>query len=309
VNRLTDLFGDAAGNLVVAGYSAGWGVSKRLPEPAARAAFSTVADIAWRQRGRGVRQLEANLARACPSADSEQLRRLSKRAMRSYLRYWCEAFRLPVWSHSELVGRIETAGEGPLRAAYARGNGVLIALPHMANWDHAGAWACLTGMPLVTVAERLRPEPLFDRFVAYRESLGMEVVPLSGDGNAFATIAQRLRAGGLVALVSDRDLTSTGVEVSLLGERARLPAGPAALCRVTGATLLAATLSFDGPRQRIWFHDPIPSRPGREGLVAVTQQLADAFSAGIRAHPHDWHMLQRVFTADLPGSSRSGPPP
>jgi KDO2-lipid IV(A) lauroyltransferase len=268
-----------------------------------------VADIAWRQRGRGVRQLEANLARACPSADSEQLRRLSKRAMRSYLRYWCEAFRLPVWSHSELVGRIETAGEGPLRAAYARGNGVLIALPHMANWDHAGAWACLTGMPLVTVAERLRPEPLFDRFVAYRESLGMEVVPLSGDGNAFATLAQRLRAGRLVALVSDRDLTSTGVEVSLLGERARLPAGPAAFVPSDrrNAPCGHAVLRRSSTADLVPRPDPVPA--GREGLVAVTQQLADAFSAGIRAHPHDWHMLQRVFTADLPGSSRSGPPP
>jgi KDO2-lipid IV(A) lauroyltransferase len=288
-------------DLVVAGYSAGWAASKRVPEPVARALCRTAADVAWRRGGSGVRQLEANLARARPAASSAELRALSKQAMRSYLRYWCEAFRLPTWSAEELVARIHTVGEAPLRDAYARGNGVVIALPHMANWDHAGAWACLTGMPLVTVAERLRPEPLFERFLAYRESLGMEVVALTG--GAFGTLAQRLREGRLVALVADRDLTSTGVEVSLLGEPARLPGGPAALCRVTGATLVPATLSYQGAGQQIWFHDPLPTRPGREGLVDMTQQLADAFSMGIRRSPQDWHMLQRVFTADLPASA------
>jgi KDO2-lipid IV(A) lauroyltransferase len=299
-----------AGDLAVTGYAAGWALSKRVPEPVARAAFRAAADVVWRRRVQGVRQLEANLARARPQAGRQELRALSRSAMRSYLRYWCEAFRLPVWSPEEVVGRIATVGEEPLRAAHARGKGVVIALPHMANWDHAGAWACLTGMPLTTVAERLRPEPLYERFVAYRESLGMEIVALDKGANTFSTLADRLRQGRLVALVADRDLTATGVEVALLGEPARLPAGPAALCRVTGATLVAATLSFAGGMQEIHFHPPIPSAPGRAGLVATTQRLADAFSAGIRAHPSDWHMLQRVFAADLappavaPGSTR-----
>ena len=295
-----------AGDVVVAGYSAGWAVTKRVPEPVAGAAFRAAADLVWRRRPGSVRQLQANLARARPEAGEAELRDLCRVAMRSYLRYWCEAFRLPVWTRDEVVGRIRTVGEQPLRDAHARGNGVVIALPHMANWDHAGAWACLTGMPLTTVAERLRPDPLFERFVAYRESLGMEIVALSRGASPFPTLAQRLREGRLVCLVADRDLTATGVEVTLLGEPARLPAGPAALSRVTGAALVPATLSYDGVVQEIHFHDPLPALAGRAGLVATTQRLADAFSAGIRAHPQDWHMLQRVFSADLPGPA--GPP-
>jgi KDO2-lipid IV(A) lauroyltransferase len=31
----------------------------------------------------------------------------------------------------------------------------------------------------------------------------------------------------------------------------------------------------------------------------MMQQVARLFEAGIRAHPQDWHMLQRVFAADL----------
>jgi phosphatidylinositol dimannoside acyltransferase len=31
----------------------------------------------------------------------------------------------------------------------------------------------------------------------------------------------------------------------------------------------------------------------------MTQQVARVFEDGIRQHPADWHMLQRVFVSDL----------
>ncbi|MPZ96677.1 MAG: phosphatidylinositol mannoside acyltransferase [Propionibacteriales bacterium] len=281
-------------------FGAGWALSKRVPEPVARAAFAAVGDQIWRRRGAGVQRLEANLRRASPAHDDAQLRALSRRALRSYLRYWCETFRLPTWSVDRVVSSVVTDDEHYLRDAYAAGDGVVIALPHTANWDHAGAWVALSGMPFTTVAERLRPERLYQRFVAYRESLGMEVLPLTGgDGATFHTLVERARAGRLICLVADRDLSSSGVEVDLLGEAARLPAGPAVLSRSTRAVLLPATLSYQGALLRIRFHRPVPRVAGADGARIMTQQVADAFSAGIRAHPEDWHMLQRVFAADL----------
>ena len=47
------------------------------------------------------------------------------------------------------------------------------------------------------------------------------------------------------------------------------------------------------------FHEPVPHADGDDGVVAMTQQVMDAFSGAIREHPQDWHMMQRVFTADL----------
>lgn len=278
-------------------YALGWALTRRAPEPLARAAFAGVADVVWLRRGRGVRRLENNLALARPDLDTTAVRRLARRGMRSYFRYWYEVFHLPAWDDHDIVSRVVVEDEQRLRDAYAAGHGVVVALPHMANWDHAGAWACRTGLPLTTVAERLEPASLFDRFVAYRERLGMEVLPLTGGESAFGTLALRLRVGGLVCLVADRDLTSSGVEVDLLGRPAMLPAGPAALARATNATLLPVTLSYAGQRLRIRIHPAVPPTPGREGLRAMTQQVADAFSEGIRAHPQDWHMLQRVFVS------------
>jgi phosphatidylinositol dimannoside acyltransferase len=219
--------------------------------------------------------------------------------MRSYFRYWCEAFRLPAWSREQVLERIVVHDEHLLRDAYARGGGVVVPLPHLANWDLAGAWACLTGMPLTTVAERLEPERLFRRFVDYREQLGMEVLPLTGEDPPIRTLFERARQGGLVCLVADRDLSAGGIEVELLGRQARMPAGPAMIARTTGAVLLPATLAYDGPVLQIRLHQPVPPKPGADGVRAMTQAVADAFSEGIRAHPQDWHMLQKVFVEDL----------
>lgn len=299
------------GSLVDGLYGAGWSAVRTLPEPAARALGRTVADAAWRRRGKGVLRLESNLARVVPDADAAALRELSRAGMRSYLRYWMESFRLPAWSKDRIRGGFAPSNVHYLTGGLAAGKGVILALPHMANWDLAGAWVTTKlETPFATVAERLKPETLYDRFVAYREGLGMEVLPHTG-GSAFGTLARRLRDGGLVCLVADRDLSSSGVEVDFFGARARMPAGPALLAQQTGALLLPVTLWYDDtPVMQGTVHEPVvvPKEGDRaQRTAAMTQALADAFAAGIAAHPQDWHMLQRLWLDDLrPRPARDG---
>ncbi|MFD5316226.1 phosphatidylinositol mannoside acyltransferase [Streptomyces sp. NPDC127098] len=296
--------------LTDAAFGFGWGAVKRLPEPAAMALGRRVADIAWRRRGAGVRQLEANLARVVPDADADGLRELSRAGMRSYLRYWVESFRLPTWSAERIKGSFALTDVHRATDPLAEGRGVVLALPHMGNWDLAGAWLVTAlDLPFATVAERLKPERLFDRFVAYREQLGMEVVPHTG-GASFGTLARRLRGGGIVALVADRDLSRSGIEVSFFGERARMPAGPALLAQQTGALLLPVSLWYDETsviKGRIHPYVPVPESGTRAEKTAVmTQALADVFATGIAEHPQDWHMLQRLWLSDLDGPAGAG---
>ncbi|MFI2351439.1 phosphatidylinositol mannoside acyltransferase [Streptomyces sp. NPDC019443] len=284
-------------------YGLGWSTVKKLPEPVAAALGRSIADIAWKRRGKSVLRLESNLARVVPDASPERLAELSKAGMRSYMRYWMESFRLPTWSAERVEKNVQIKGAHYLKDGLAAGRGVVLALPHLANWDLAGVWATrILGIPFTTVAERLRPETLYDRFVAYRESLGMEVLPHSG-GEAFGTLARRLRSGGLVCLVADRDLSASGVEVKYFGETARMPAGPALLAQQTGALLMPVTLWYDkAPLMRGRIHAPVevPETGTRaEKASSMTQALADAFATGITEHPEDWHMLQRLWLADL----------
>jgi phosphatidylinositol dimannoside acyltransferase len=294
-------------------YGLGWATVKRLPEPAAVALGRRIADATWKKRGRGVRQLEANLRRVAPTATEAELRELSRAGMRSYLRYWMESFRMPVWGEPRIRAGVFIEEVRRLTDAADSDRGVILALPHMANYDLAGAWLTTElGIPFTTVVERLKPETLFDRFVAYREGLGMEVLPHSG-GAAFGILARRLRAGGRVALVADRDLSAAGVEVKFFGETARMPAGPAMLAQQTGAVLFPVTLWYDETavmKGRVHTPVEVPADGTRaERTAAMTQSLADAFAAGIARHPTDWHMLQRLWLGDLPGGgARAGEP-
>ncbi len=297
--------------LTDAGYGLGWLVVCRLPESWCQAAFRLCADLAWRRRGPSVQVLEGNLRRVIGGqAPGGQLRALSRQAMRSYARYWLEAFRLPVMPAGRLAAGVHDTGH--LRSALdylAAGRGVIFALPHMGNYELAGAWVIAQGTgPVTVVAERVRPESLYHRFVAFREGLGMEVLPASGGAQRFGILAQRLRAGRLVGLVCDRDVTGTGIEVEFFGETARMMGGAAALAVQTGAALMPVILWFEGGHWGVHVHQEIPvpaEGDAKQQAAAMIQQVACLFEAGIRAHPQDWHMLQRVFTADLdPGRLR-----
>jgi phosphatidylinositol dimannoside acyltransferase len=286
-------------------YALGWAVVCRVPESWARAAFLLAGDIAWRRQGRGVQRLEANLRRVIgPQASGKELRALSRAGMRSYARYWLEVFRMPVISRERiLAGTVSNGAERGALAQMAAGRGVVFALPHMGNFDVAGAWIIALGAGrFTTVAERLKPESVYERFVAYRESLGFEVLPATGGDRRFGVLAQRLRAGGMVCLPADRDVTGGGIEVEFFGKKARMMGGPAALALQTGAALLPAVVWFEphGWGVHIYPEVPVPAEGGRrDKIAAMTERMARDFEAGIAAHPEDWHMLQRVFAEDF----------
>lgn len=287
------------------GYAAGWRVVRGLPAPLAHAGFRLGADLAARRAGQGARRLRANLARVVPDATPDALDDLVRVGLRSYARYWCEAFRLQAMDPSDLYQRMDplVTGAEPAFQALREGRGVIFALPHSGNWDVAGVWMVESlrrlGLEpvLTTVAERLRPESLFRRFVRYRESLGFEVIAAQDGTAAYRGLVRRLRAGGVVCLVSDRDLTASGVEVSFFGEPARLPAGPARLAALTGAVLIPAYPRFIPDGWSLPMAAPVPVRT-RADVPAATQALADALAGLIASAPADWHMLQALWTAD-----------
>jgi lauroyl/myristoyl acyltransferase len=274
-----------------------------MPEPVAASLFRSIADRTYERDGRSVQQLRRNLKRVAPTLDDTAFEELVHESLRRYLRYWLEAFRLPSMKPESVSRRFRLVeGEDRLTVGIASGRGVICALPHMGNWDLAGAWVNQTHAKLTTVVERLKPESLFDRFVDYRRSLGMEVLALTGEAPPFRTLLERLKAGHLICLVADRDLTSSGVAVDFFGEQARLPGGPAALAIASGAILFPVSLWVDGDATVGCIHPQVlpPSTGDRPSKVAVTtQSVAHVFQHAIAEHPADWHMLQPLWEADL----------
>lgn len=292
------------GPLVAAqAYRAGWWGVRRLPERAAARLFQLGADVAARRGGKGVDRLRANYSRVTGLPPGE-LDDLVRAGLRTYARYWCEVFRLPSTARQRVAGAVSAPDQERIWAAHREGRGVILVLGHLANWDVAATWLISRGHRFTTVAERLRPEALFDAFVAFRESIGMEVVALTGgEQTPSALLEQRLRAGGVLCLLADRDLSASGVPVTFFGATATMPAGPAALALRTGAALLPTLLAnTDDPagRLRLWDStcDVRPAIPHTD-VATMTQEWATALESAVRERPQDWHMLARLWRDDL----------
>jgi KDO2-lipid IV(A) lauroyltransferase len=284
-----------AEDLTAVAYFAGWRIVRWLPEKSAYRLFEFVADRVSAKNGNSFLRLESNLKRIVPEFSNSELRKLAQAGMRSYLRYWCDTFRSPDWDTKRIQSTVTVNDVELLLEPVRSKRGVVVALPHAGNWDHAGSYFCSQGIPLVTVVERLKPEKLFLKFLEYRQKIGMEALPL--DGRVLGTLASRLREGKLVALVADRDLSRSGIDVKFFEGTARMPAGPALLALRTGADLLTAYVSFTKTGIHIELREVLIAEGETENeRVAKTVQLcANNFAAGISEHPQDWHMLQRIW--------------
>jgi KDO2-lipid IV(A) lauroyltransferase len=305
VTEAAGLRSRVTGRLTDAGYAAGWQAVRMLPEPAARAGFDRAGRWAAGRDGTGVRQLRANLRVATGGRLSEpELDELTARAMSSYARYWQEAFRLPTLGIDRIRRDTAVPGFERIEQARSEGRGVVLALPHSGNWDAAGAWlADRLGEPFLTIAERLKPESLYRRFLEYRESLGMRVTPLTGGPKPGSEVLREwLDDGGVSCLLVDRNLGTGGVPVTFFGRPALMPSGAALLAARTGAALLPAVARFDGAGWRIQVHPEVPvTGEGRLStrVTSAMQTVADVFTEGLGEHPEDWHMLGRIW-ADVP---------
>jgi KDO2-lipid IV(A) lauroyltransferase len=276
-------------------YFAGWRIVRWLPEPTAYRFFSLVADKVSDKNGKSFQRLSRNLQRVTPALSEQELNSLARAGMRSYLRYWCDTFRSPDWSTERIQSTVTVNDVELLLEPVRSKRGVIVSLPHAGNWDHAGSFFCSQGIPLVTVVERLKPEKLFKKFLEYRQAIGMEALPL--DGRVMGTLASRLREGKLVALVADRDLSKSGIDVNFFDGIARMPAGPALLAIRTGADLVTAFVSYNDSGIHIEFRkvDIADGVDENERVSKTVQLCADNFAAGISEHPQDWHMLQRIW--------------
>jgi KDO2-lipid IV(A) lauroyltransferase len=279
-------------------YFLGWAFIRRVSEESATSLFKWLGYRMLKKNGKSVKRLRSNLSRVSPSMDTDELNSLTEKGVLSYMRYWRETFRSPDWDTERILSTVKVTNEHLLMDPINSGTPVVVALPHAGNWDHAGSYFCLKGAKLVTVAEILKPRALFEKFLEYRQAIGMEVLPL--DAKAFGTLLERANEGKLIALVADRDLSRSGIDVRFFGGTARMPAGPALVAIRTGSPLVTAFVSYTDTGIHIQLEAiEIPLNGDEDSKVKViVQRCADNFALGISENPQDWHMMQRIWVDD-----------
>lgn len=282
--------------LVGIGYLAGWRLARLAPAGLVRRVFDAMSMRTWRRNERRRNTVRENLLPIV--GDGPTLDDTVREAFLLYGRYWMETFRMQDLSSEELNERFRGENLESLDEIYKRGRGGVLATPHLGNWDAGGRWVA-ERWPLTVVVEVLKPKMLFDRFVAHRRSLGMTIVPLVRGGDATTKCLEKIREGGYVALVSDRDLTGTGVPVTMFGKRTKLPPGPAVLALRSGAPLIPACI-YHGP-DGAWYTivmDPIDggiTGETPENVAILTQRLAECFERMVAREPAQWHAFSRMW--------------
>ncbi|NCZ57911.1 MAG: phosphatidylinositol mannoside acyltransferase, partial [Actinobacteria bacterium] len=209
-------------------YTALWTFVRLLPEKSAYGLFEQIANVAYRRNGKRVQRLRSNYEIAISDVSSNDREVLVRKGISSAMRYWCDTFRISDWSTEKIVSSTHAINEHFLFDPIREKRGVIVAVPHAGNWDHAGAYFCAKGARVNTVAEHLKPERLFRKFLAHRERMGMRVLDLNA--GVLDDLRNILRdEKELVALVADRDLSRSGINVRFFDKTARMPAGPAIL--------------------------------------------------------------------------------
>lgn len=281
-----------------------------LPESLGKPLFEGGATAAFHLAGKARRVVAGNLSRVLGrDAGSPIVRAATKEAFRSYARYWYDSFHVRVLPDDEFLKRQVFVGREHMERAFEQGGGLILALPHLGNWDTAGKWVPLQGWRITAVAELLRPERLYRLFLDHRRALGMGVLTLTDDRKVAEECVRLLSENHLIALVADRDLKGNGVVVEMFGEERRIPAGPALLSLATGCPLMSAAC-YETPEGWVTYISP-PIKIERtdslrDDVTTMTRLLAERFERAIGAAPTQWHMFQPAW--DEPVVEETGTP-
>jgi lauroyl/myristoyl acyltransferase len=271
----------------------GW-LGPILPTRSGRSAYESAGRLFYRLVSGARATVAANQAQVLGRPVDDPLVQASTReAFALYGRYWFDTFHVLGWSDDRVAESFRFEGIEHVEKGLADGKGVVIALPHTGNWDVGGRAMGLRMAPVVSVAEHLKPERLFELFLEHRRQLGMDIIDLASD-HVGRQLSQRLEQNRIVALVADRDLSGGGVEVEMFGRTRRMPAGPALLALSSGAPLLSGPTytTRDGWVEVLTPVSIEPTGKRKDDIIALTRALAAAFEQAIAAAPPDWHLFQ-----------------
>jgi KDO2-lipid IV(A) lauroyltransferase len=273
-----------------------------LPEPAIRWLGETGGKLWHRRSEDRIVLLTSHMRRVLgdDSTDTE-VDAAVKGMFTSYGRYWAETFWFRPRKKESISRRVEHVNFEAIYTAQRAGRGIVFAVPHIGNWEIAGIVANEIGSPIIAVAEDLPNEHITKWFVDLRREFDIEIV-LTTDPKLRSKLVRRLKDGGAIALLADRDVTGGGIEVDFFGGRASVPVGPVVFAELTGASLIPVAAYFqEGAGHRIVVLDEVvlPDADSRsERVAAGAQVLVRALEELISAMPSQWHLFQPHWMDD-----------
>jgi KDO2-lipid IV(A) lauroyltransferase len=246
--------------------------------------------------------VQRNMRRALGAGASDrEVARTARRASRYYADYWIDIIWLPTRTREYVLERFARVDEEGLEKAVADGKGLIVVLPHYGSWEAGAVYLSSLG-PFAAVAEVLKPPELFDLFCRLRAGVGIDIFPYDSKPATRDRMIEALKGGTTLALLCDRDLKGSGVEVEFFGERTTLPPGPAVLAMRSGSPIVCVNVrnlddgTWVGHATEPFF---VEESTDRDRVIAQTMQhVARNLESLIREDPAQWHMFMPAWPSD-----------
>jgi phosphatidylinositol dimannoside acyltransferase len=266
-------------------------------------AIADVAGASWYRASPARRRVvAANLRRVC-AATGRPVRgpaftALVRSAFRHHARYYVELLRTPRY-RPERIDEVVEVADWPAYEAALRGRASMLVSWHVGNFEPFGTFLAREGFRPLAPIEEIRPRQLYEFLAERRGGGGVDLVTLA---EARRPLTRRLRTGGLVAIIGDRDLAGSGQPVTIFGHPTTMPTGPASLALIHGAAVVAGRCLRVGP-DRFRADGEVVTLPDsgdrRADIATLTDRFARRFETDVAAAPEQWWGAFQPFWPDL----------
>lgn len=233
-----------------------------------------------------------------PEADERDVRWATREVFRNATRYYADLIHIARLDIERFYReRLDVEGEEYLRQAEESGRGAVVAGTHSGNPEMSVQALAAGGFSIMGITEPLEPRALSDFTHQLRSRHGHVYRTIGYQGLRDAI--RRLKNGGLVAVLIDRDVSGTGEPMQFCGAEAKIPLGAVDLALRTGADLIPAK-SWRMPGYAFKIRIEPPMQLIRTGdydadLRVNTERLLATFEEQLRSNPGQWAVLEAIW--------------
>ena len=289
------------GKLIVSAYKLASSIIKAIPDRLLSRISNALGRCAYRLSSSKRVLVERNMHRThVGQITNHELRQMTRQAFISYAKYWTDSAKMQSLTDYQIDAGFTVEGFEHIEDSWSEGPGPILALPHLGGWEWAGRWlTCRPKFEVTVVVEPQQPKELFEFMISYRESFGMNVIPLGP--NAGKEVIKAIKNNHVVCLLCDRDIEGTGVKVTFFDEETSIPAGPAMLSIRTGSKIIPVAVYQRSESHHAIVRPPLNSeRQGnlREDVTRISQDIASSFEELILLEPEQWHLMSPNWPSD-----------
>lgn len=242
---------------------------------------SIIGYLAYIMRGKSQRITSTNISLCYPELNANEQRKLIRQSLIETGKTLTEAGPMWIWNKEKLFSLIQNVhGEEVIQNSLSKNRGVIIALPHLGNWELLGLY-CSSKYPTTSLYRVPRMEQLDSIVKTGRERLGAKLVPTDNQG--IRSLFKALQNNELTCILPDQEPPmekGNGVFAPFFGIQAYSMTLLSRLAQKTNATIII------GYTKRL---------PEGKGYEIYFEALPDNSSQQIETDP----LLRSVTTLNL----------